>query len=87
MRGCSCWQQSACNFVGANGRPLTPSCYLCALKPDDPLFGLKGADAAVTFYTDILAPVTIVQTGSVVVRALLLLPSLRAVVHRHFTKG
>jgi len=37
-----------------------------ALEPGDVLFGLDGADAAVTFYTDRLAPVTILQQGSVV---------------------
>ena len=36
------------------------------LAPGDPLFGLEGADAAVTLYTDRLAPVTIMQKGSVV---------------------
>ena len=29
------------------------------LEPGDPLHGLAGADAALTFYTDRLAPVTI----------------------------
>jgi homoserine dehydrogenase len=29
------------------------------LAPGDPLHGLAGADAALTFYTDRLAPVTI----------------------------
>uniref|UniRef100_A0A7S3B5K5 Homoserine dehydrogenase n=1 Tax=Haptolina ericina TaxID=156174 RepID=A0A7S3B5K5_9EUKA len=37
-----------------------------ALEPGDPLYGLDGADAAVTLYTDRLAPVTIMQKGSVV---------------------
>ena len=37
-----------------------------SLAPGDPLFGLQGADAAVTLYTDRLAPVTIAQQGSVV---------------------
>ncbi|KOO53505.1 homoserine dehydrogenase [Chrysochromulina tobinii] len=37
-----------------------------ALEPSDVLYGLNGADAAVTFYTDRLAPVTIMQHGSVV---------------------
>ena len=32
----------------------------------DPLYGIEGADAALTLYTDRLAPVTIVQKGSVV---------------------
>lgn len=36
------------------------------LRPGDPLFGLEGADAAVTFHTDRLSPVTITQRGSVV---------------------
>ena len=36
------------------------------LGPGDPLFALQGADAAVMLKTDRLAPVTIVQTGSVV---------------------
>ena len=36
------------------------------LAPGDPLHGLAGADAALTFYTDRLAPVTITQKGSVV---------------------
>lgn len=37
-----------------------------SLAPGDPLFGLEGADAAVQLFTDRLAPVTIVQSGSVV---------------------
>ena len=37
-----------------------------SLAPGDPLFGLQGADAAVQLFTDRLAPVTIVQSGSVV---------------------
>lgn len=37
-----------------------------ALEAGDVLYGLDGADAAVTFYTDRLAPVTILQQGSVV---------------------
>ena len=36
------------------------------LEPGDPLHGLAGADAALTFYTDRLAPVTITQKGSTV---------------------
>lgn len=36
------------------------------LAAGDPLYGLEGADAAVTLYTDRLAPVTIAQKGSVV---------------------
>ena len=34
------------------------------LEPGDPLHGLAGSDAALTFYTDRLAPVTITQKGS-----------------------
>jgi homoserine dehydrogenase len=37
-----------------------------SLAPGDPLYGLEGADAAVQLFTDRLAPVTIVQSGSVV---------------------
>jgi hypothetical protein len=44
------------------------------VQPGDPLFGLQGADTAVTFVTDILATVTIVQSGSTVVRGMLPLP-------------
>jgi len=36
------------------------------LEPGDPLHGLAGSDAALTFYTDRLAPVTITQKGSTV---------------------
>ncbi len=36
-------------------------------QPTDTLFGLDGGDAAVTFFTDLLSPVTIKQTGSTVV--------------------
>ena len=36
------------------------------LQPGDPLFGLEGADAALMLMTDRLAPVTILQKGSVV---------------------
>jgi homoserine dehydrogenase len=36
------------------------------LQPGDPLYGLEGADAAVTLHTDRLSPVTITQKGSVV---------------------
>ena len=57
-----------CQQVSAVSLGLTVVFVRYVSQPGDPLFGLKGADAAVTFYTDLLAPVTIVQTGSVVVR-------------------
>lgn len=51
--------------VGAVGRPAG-YVRVEALSPGDPLYGLDGADAALTLYTDRLAPVTITQSGSVV---------------------
>jgi homoserine dehydrogenase len=50
----------------ANDARVAAYVRLEELAPSDPLSGLDGADAAVTFTTDRLAPVTIVQTGSVV---------------------
>jgi len=52
--------------VSADGGRATARVMLEALAPEDPLYGLDGADTALTLYTDRLAPVTITQKGSTV---------------------
>ena len=49
---------------GAPPRPINAYVRVEEVRPGDPLYGLEGADSAVTFFSDLLAPVTVVQSGS-----------------------